>query len=170
MNIRRWIVYGALIVIAAILAWRWWPNDVRRVERQMNELFELVGKSGPESLPVSAARSLEAGSHLASNVVLKLGEPFPTSMRRSETVTLLQQARMRAEKIAVKNRGHEVAIQDNGSIWYDVTLEASVTYQGQQEDIIGSYRFVWAKGDDTWKIIQADALDVIQHPSGQAAW
>ncbi len=166
MNLRRWIIACLSIGLVVFCIWHWWPDDLRRVERRMNKLFEVVGKNGPESLPVSALRSTEAGSYLGSNVVLKLGEPFPSTMRRSDSIALLQQARMRVETLSVKSRGHEITRLPDGSIRTDITIDATVTVKGQQENILGSYRFDWAHDGEDWKIIEADALQVIEHPAG----
>jgi len=165
-TINRWILYVPLIGLIVTLGIRWWPNDLRTVEKHSMELLKLVSKKGPESLPVSAARSIEVGSYLASNVVMRLGEPFPGSLRRSEAVSLIQQGRMQSDRLTVENRGKEIKRLDDGTIQIDLTINAGISYRGETEEIIGSYRLIWTKGEDGWKISRADALNVIQHPAG----
>lgn len=166
IRILAWLVAA---MVAAVVLVRCWPNDVRAVEKRMGQLLEAVEKTGPESLPVSAARSLEAGSYLASNVVLELGHPFPRRMRRSDAISLFQQGRMQAESVRVQQRGHEIARQADGRIALDATLEGRITYRGQTEQVIGIYRFIWEKGEDGWKIAEARVSDVVQHPNGLIA-
>ena len=165
-TINRWMLYVPLIGLIVTLGWRWWPNDLRTVEKHTMELLELVSKDGPESLPVSASRSIEAGSYLATNVVMRLGPPFPGSLRRSEAVSLIQQGRMQSDRLTIDNRGKETKRLEDGTIQIDLTLDADITYRDQTEEIIGSYRLIWTKGDDGWKITRADALNVIEHPAG----
>lgn len=166
IRILGWLVAAMLIAMVLV---RCWPNDLRAVEKRMGQLLEAVEKTGPESLPVSAARALEAGSYLASNVVLELGHPFPKRMRRSDAISLFQQGRLQAESVQVRQRGHEIARQPDGRIALDATLEGRISYRGQTEQVIGIYRFVWEKGEDGWKIAEARVNDVVQHPNGSGA-
>ncbi len=165
-TINHWILYLPIIGLVVTLGWRWWPNDLRTVEKYTRELLELVEKGGPESLPVSAARSIEAGSYLATNVMMRLGPPFPRSLRRSEAISLIQQGRMQSDRLTIENRGSEIKKRDDGTIQIDLTIDADISYRGQTEEIIGSYRLIWSEGEKGWKITQADALNVIEHPDG----
>ena len=167
MNVfNRGMMVAAVAVVAGALVWLWWPNDLRTVEKHTLKVLELVSKNGPESLPVGAARSIEAGSYLASNVVMKLGPPFPGSLRRSDAISLIQQGRMQADRLNVRDRGKELTRLEDRTIQADLTIDAEITYRGQTEAIIGTYRLIWTRGEDGWKITRADVLNVIEHPAG----
>jgi hypothetical protein len=164
--IHRGIMYATVAVVVGALVWLWWPNDLRTVEKHTAKLLELVSKKGPESLPVGAARSIEAGSYLASNVVMRLGPPFPGSLRRSDAISLIQQGRMQADQLSVRDRGRELTRMEDGTIQADLTIDAEITYRSQTEAIIGTYRLIWTRGEDGWKVTRGEALNVIEHPAG----
>jgi len=164
---RTFVIRLSLILLAGLAVYRFWPNDIRAVEKNTRKLLAAVSKEGPESIPLSAGKSLEAGSYLASNVVLRLGEPFPGQVRKSEAVSMLQQARMQADRIIVTSRGHQISKPGDSEIVMDITLEADAAAGDRKEEIINSYRFTWGKHDGEWKITRAEVIDVIQHPSGE---
>lgn len=172
MNVPFWMTgktTGRIVVavLIALLIFWFWPSDIRAVEKNMRKMLAAVGKTGPESLPVSAARSLEAGSYLASNVLLRLGEPFPEHLRKSDAITMLQQARMRADRISVNRCGHNITQTSESEIVMDITLEGEASIQERTEQVIGSYRFTWGDSDGEWKLIKAEVNEVIRHPSGE---
>ena len=167
MNLlHRAMMNAVMVFVVGALAWVWWPNDMRTVEKHTKKLLELVSKNGQESLPVGAARSIEAGSYLASNVVRTRGPPFPGSLRRSDAISLIQQGRMQADRLNVRDRGKELTRLEDRTIQADLTIDAEITYRGQTEAILGTYRPIWTRAEDGWKITQADALNVIEHPAG----
>jgi hypothetical protein len=164
---RSFVIRLALMMLAGFAVYRLWPNDIRAVEKNTRKLLAAVSKEGPESLPVSAAKSLEAGSYLASNVVLRLGEPFPGQVRKSEAISMLQQARMQADRLTVGSRGHQISKTRDSEIVMDITLEADAAAGDRKEEIINSYRLTWGKNGGEWKITRAEVIDVIRHPSGE---
>jgi len=164
--LRRWIFRFATLVVASITMFYFWPTDISRVEKNTRKLLKSISKTGNESMPIAAARSLDAVSYLASNVVLDLGAPFPASMRKSEIAPLLQQARMRASTLEIKSLGHQVEKKTDGSIWMDITLDADVEVRGAKDQLLGNYRLVWRKSENEWKVSRAEVIDVIKHPSG----
>lgn len=166
MRLNVWPLWAVLLGIAVTLVVRWWPDDEARVVRRMDDLFALVEKTGPESLPVAAGRALEAGSYFASNVVMRLGYPFPETLRRMEAIRLLQQGRMQADAVTLRTRGREITRQEDGSFRVDLTVDASIGSRGHREELLGVYRLVWTKGEDDWMLTEAGTLEVIAHPAG----
>lgn len=164
----RWLLRLALVSASIFLAFHYWPSDISRVETNTRRMLKAVSKSGNESLPVAAAKSFDAVSYLASNVVLSLGEPFPSSLRKAEVAPLLQQARMRATKLEVKSLGHQIEKKPDGTIWMDITLDADLEVRGVRDQLLGNYRLVWRMEGDDWKVAQAEVIEVIQHPSGSS--
>ncbi|HMO52206.1 MAG TPA: hypothetical protein PKE26_02850 [Kiritimatiellia bacterium] len=161
-----WIV--ALALLGGFLV-ACWPTDQRKVARQTRAFLNAVAKNGPESLPVSAARAYEAASHVGPELTLRLGDPFPARLTKSEFTSLLQQVRGRADRLDMKSRGVEIHRQEDGML-VDVTLEATVALQGRRESMIGTYRLLWVRMDTAWRLTRVEALNVIQHPQATSWW
>jgi len=162
----RWIARIAFLSVIAILTVYIWPTDLSRIEKNTRKMLRSLEKTGNESLPVSAAKSLDAVSYLAGHVVLELGDPFPSSLKKSDLAPLIQQARMRVSSLNIHNLGHQAEKKPDGSIWLDMTLDVEVDMGGTREQLIGNYRLIWQKTDDDWKVTRAEVIEVIKHPSG----
>lgn len=156
----------ATVVMAALATYVLWPSDVARVEKRTGKLLAALTKSGHESLPVAAAKSLEVASYVATNAVIEIGEPLPLKLHRQEIAPMLQQIRMRADRLEVKSLGRRSERHDDGSIWTDITLEADINASGIRDKVIGDYRLIWEKCGEDWLIIRAEAVDIIEHPAG----
>lgn len=162
----RWVTRMAILGVVAVATMYFWPTDISRVEKNTRNMLRSLTKTGNESLPVAAVKSLDAVSYLASNVVIKLGEPFPASLKKSDLAPLIQQARMRVSTLRIKNLGHQAEKKTDGTIWMDMTLDVEVDASGTSDQLLGNYRLVWRKIDDDWKVTRAEVIEVIKHPSG----
>jgi hypothetical protein len=160
------ILFPGIALVIAVFVYFFRPGDIRIVEKNTKALLSAVNKIGTESLPVAAAKSTKAGSFLSGDVLLTLGDPFPDHLRKSDAISLLQQARMQADRMIVTSRGHQVTQLSNSEISMDITLEGFVSVNNQSEKVINSYRLTWVKIEGEWKITKAEVIEVIHHPSG----
>jgi hypothetical protein len=71
---------------------------------------------------------------------------------------------MRATRIVVSSRGHQITRPSRGEIQLDITLEADVEYGHQREHLLGTYRMIWSEIEGRWLLTGMETLDIIQHP------
>jgi hypothetical protein len=158
------LLAASAATLLALSAFWWWPTDARQVVRSMDRLLENLEVHGPESPVIAAARSMEATGYLTATVRLRLGEPFPSTLGKPEARSLLAQARMRADRIALSTRGHQLQRENADRFRMEVTLEASVEVGSEREAWIGAYRLIWIRDEGTWRIAEAEGLDIVLHP------
>lgn len=161
----RSILMGLLLLLLAGAAWTFWPSDRRSVEHHYRDLLSLLNKARGESLAAGAARNLDAVAYLDTEVMLRLGEPFPSALNKSEARSLLQQARMRASRITIQNRGYQIERTGPDTFTMEVTVEAQVEAMGDEEEWLGTYTLTWRRIEGAWKLAAAERLDIIQHPA-----
>ena len=163
----RSLIQGIVIaVIATGMVVYFWPNDFNKVERRTKSFLEAASKSGPENIALASARVLNAASFIATNAVITTGYPSDRGVSKSEIVTMMQQARIRLDKIVITSRGRSLTRLSDHHIQVDMTIEAEIDYQGSREEHIGTYRFLWEKSENDWMIKQVEPREIIRHPSG----
>lgn len=153
-----------LVAALAVLAILYWPTNEKRIIRRYEGFIREASKTGKESLASQGLKKVRLGEVLGSNLVLRLGYPFPETMDRDEFMRMLQYVRYQTTLLDIKNRGAKVYPVDAGMYEMETTVEADVHVGGQADRFLGSYRLIWEKQNASWVITSGEQLNVIEHP------
>jgi len=167
MNKWKWtrqLIFLALLLGAGFYIW---PSDARVVTRRTKALLAAMSKDGPENMAVAAARVFEAASYLSSEVKIITGHPYDRTLDKSDVINMLQLARRHSSFMVVKSRGIDTARLAEDEMQVDAVIDVTVEYQGDREEWIGNYRFIWQLIEGKWLVKKVDPIEIIQHPSGR---
>ncbi len=161
----NWVIRLVIAIALAWVAFRYWPSDTRRIHRQTKSLFAALSKSGAESMPRTAAKTLEVGQWLAPTVTFDLGPPFPDHIAKQDLVRIIQVGRARIDGLKIIMRGYQALRPGPDELWLDVTLDAILEAEGGRTSMIGTYRLIWKRSDKKWLLHGIEAVNVIAHPN-----
>jgi SnoaL-like domain len=152
----RIIGIGALVLAAAIFAWRTvFPSDERQIRRQLTRVAEDINEQRQGLGAVATAA--DVGSAFADDVVIDLGEGTPIR-GRDTLMAIVARLQPRTSRYEVRIRDMVVHIADVDSAFVDL----SATTSGENGMDAREFQLAMVKRHGSWLIARVKPVQVLQ--------
>lgn len=156
------VLYALLALAVAYWLVQGWNSDRRRIGRQLDELRELVEKTGPENDLAAANKARQVGDLLARDFELHL-EPYgPVVTDRQRLMQVTLGYRRRAERIGLDFHDREFTVDPRLRV-ADLTTTATLTGRtaGSAYRELYRLRLGWVEEEGEWRIRRVELLEVL---------
>lgn len=153
----------ALLLVAAVVAWRWFTSPERRVLRRLDGLVELLAKDGAESQLVAAATARGVADHFAPGFFVR-ADPYEGQLTDpQELMGAVMRFRGAAEHIEVAIAESDVLL-DEASRTAVVGFVAAVRMDRGAGPGSESWRVrsLWVEDGGEWRIAEMELLERLE--------
>lgn len=163
-NVR--ILLPLILVLGAGLYfgyYRIWLNDDERViHAKVDELVELAGKEGEESVFSGIGTARQIARHFTEEFRLSMGRPFPEgTSSRDELTAVVHRARESSSEIRLRVSDRDLQVDESGErAVMELTGHGYLAHRGGRGEESRRFRVEWIKEDGDWFIRTVELLDI----------
>ena len=159
----RTALVAGLVLVAAIVAWRYLTSPERRVLRRLDALMEHLGKEGAESQLAAAATARGAADFFAPGFLVR-AEPYEGQLTDSRELTgAVMRFRGAAQRVEAAALEPDVRLDETARTAV-VHFVGRVAMDGPAGSGTESWRVrsLWIEDGGEWRISELELLEPIE--------
>lgn len=162
---------GRLVIAVAVLVAGWWVygwlfSDSRRIERELEEIRELLSKSGHEAELAAVARAGDVTGRFADPFEVRARDYGGSMTDRRSVAGTIHRYRSSADRIAVIFSDHDLTVDGSRATMEFVAEFQTTLLDGLSGSERYRFRIDWREQDGDWRIALVDLLEVVEGPRG----
>ena len=153
----------AVLLVAAVVAWRYFTSPERRVLRRLDELAELLGKGAAESQLAAGATARGVAGHFAPGFFVR-ADPYEGQLTDPQQLMgAVMRFRGAAERIDVVFTDRDVQLGE-GADTAVVAFVATVAMERGAGPARESWRVrsLWVADDGEWRIAELELVERLE--------
>ena len=153
---------AAALVVALVLAWRWYRSDERLIRKEFDELLAAVEKSGPESQLDRLGHARSFAKRFANQFVVTAKPYEGTITDRQQLMGAVDTYREMSTTVKARGVDRELTVRPNGTADLYSIIELDGAYGGGPGRERFRARFSWVKEGGDWRIAEAEILERLE--------
>jgi hypothetical protein len=155
------LLVGASLVIAALVAFRWWwPDEETRIAARLHELARLATPEEDESPLSRVAAVAQLRSFFAEDVTIARGEGVASISGRDELLAVAAQVRASVARLAFADVQVHLEGTDSASAYLTATVSRRARSAGAIE--AREVQLSLRKQDGNWVITRIEPLSTLE--------
>lgn len=141
-------------------------DDVRRIEKRLDELHGVLEKEATVSALNMLAASRRVQAFFTTNATVRIPSVSSRTLSRPQLPPLLYQVHSQTDSLAIDIRDQRVTLNTTNSTLAEMNLSAlaRARYGGRNETRVQEFRLRWLKVKGRWYIDEVAGVDGIRRP------